>query len=170
MGLTDADYEGIRQLFARYSQTLDFGDARGFAACFAEGGSLDTSSPEEGLSGEHRGHEELRAFATSALEYSAGYVRHVALNTLIEGDGTSARATSFAIVTRAYADAPSAWSGHDTHTYSTLDTTGMFFDELVKVEEGWLFSRREFRHDGLPDVLERARQPITIGPKPKAIA
>ena len=162
MGMTDSDYEAIRQLFARYSQTLDFGDVEGFAACFAADGSLYTSSPEEGLAGVHQGHDELRKFAAASLEYSAGRVRQSAVNPLIEGDGTSARASSYGIVTRDYG--PPLVPGHVT--YSVLVTTGMFFDELAKQDGRWLFARREFRHDGLPEVLERVGQPTAIGPAP----
>jgi SnoaL-like protein len=162
MGMTDSDYEAIRQLFARYSQTLDFGDAEGFAACFAADGALDSSSPEEDLGGVHRGHEELRKFVSASMEYSAGRVRQSAVNSLIEGDGTSARASSYGIVTRDYG--PPLVPGHVT--YSVLVTTGMFFDELVKEDGGWVFARREFRHDGLPEVLGRVGHPTAIGPTP----
>jgi SnoaL-like domain len=160
--MTDLDYEAIRQLFARYSQTLDFGDLDGFVACFAENGSLDTSSPEDGLAGTHEGHDELRKFAVAATGYNAGRVRQSAVNALIDGDGASARASSYAIVTRDYG--PPIAPGDLTH--SALVTTGMFFDELVKIEGRWLFAERRFRHDGLPDVLERFGKPEAVGPIP----
>lgn len=166
MPLTEADYEDIRQLFARYSQTLDFGDAEGFAACFAADGVLDTSAPEEGMSGVHRGRDELRKYADVALEYSAGRVRQSAVNSLIEGEGASARASSYAIVTRDYG--PPLVPGHVT--YSVLATTGMFFDDLVKADGSWVFARREFRHDGLPDVLERVGQAVVVGPRASVTA
>jgi SnoaL-like domain len=165
-GMTDLDYEAIRQLFARYSQTLDFGDADGFAACFAENGTLDTSSPEEGLGGTHEGQDGLRKFAAAATEYDAGRVRHSAVNALIDGDGASARASSYAIVTRDYG--PPIAPGDLTH--SELLTTGMFFDELVKIDGRWLFARRTFRHDGLPEVLDRFGKPGTVSPNPSFAA
>lgn len=160
MSMTAADYEAIRQLFARYSHTLDFGDAEGFVECFTPTGVLDSSSPEEGLGGLHQGHDELRKFVAVSLEYTAGRVRQSAVNQLIEGDGASARASSFVIVTRDYG--PPLVPGHVT--YSTLVTTGMYFDELSKVDGRWHLSRRVFRHDGLPDVLARVGAPLTIGP------
>lgn len=162
--LTEADTEAIRQLFARYSQTLDFGDVEGFAGCFAEDGVLDTSSPEEGLTGIHRGHEELCRFAAEAVEYSAGRVRQSALNILIDGDGEVARASSYAVVTRAHPDATNPHGKPSQVTHSVLATTGMYFDRLAKIDGRWLFALRQFRHDGLPDVLDRLDAPITIGP------
>jgi ketosteroid isomerase-like protein len=166
MPLTETDYTEIRQLFARYSQTLDFGDAEGFLACFAADGVLDTSAPEDGLGGVHRGHDELRAYCAVAMEYSAGRVRQSAVNSLIDGDGASARATSYVIVTRDYG--PPLVPGHVT--YSVLVTTGMYFDELIKADGRWVFSRREFRHDGLPDVLERVGESVVVGPAPRVAA
>lgn len=162
--MTDEDYEDVRQLFARYSQTLDFGDAEGFASCFVEDGVLDTSAPEEGLTGVHRGREALQRFATASTEYTGGRVRQSGLNVLVEGDGVTARATSYVIVTRAYPDATKPHLKPSPVTRSELTTTGMYFDELAKVDGRWLFSRRQFRHDGLPEVLERIEKPITAGP------
>jgi ketosteroid isomerase-like protein len=158
-GMTEDDFEEIRQLLARCSQSLDFGDADGFAACFTADGVLESTAPEEGLGGSHRGREELRTFVRTAQTYAAGHVRHSAVNSLIEGDGTSARASSYAIVTRDYG--PSAVPVHVTY-FSVLATTGMFFDEFVRSHDQWLFSRRRFVHDALPDVLERVGKPATI--------
>ena len=165
--MTEADYSEIRQLVAKYSETLDFGDIDGFVSCFAEDGVVDTSSPEAGLSGVHKGHAALRKFASATLEYTGGLVRQTAFNVLIDGDGQSARASSFAFLTRAYHDQTRANYGRGVSqvTRSALDTTGMYYDELVKVNRRWLFSRRQFRHDGLPDVIERVMMPTTIGPR-----
>jgi ketosteroid isomerase-like protein len=149
--MTDTDYTEIRELLARSSQTFDLGDVEGFVACFAKDGALRSSSTAEELVGMHEGRAELRKFATAAMVYSAGHARHSAVNTLIDGDGTGARATSYVIVSRDYGP-PSA---PGQLTYSELVTTGMCFDQLVKIDGRWVFARREFRHDGLPDVLER---------------
>ena len=162
--LADEDLEEIHQLLARYSQTLDFGDADGFASCFVEDGVLDTSAPEEGLAGAHRGRAELRRFATASTKYTGGRVRQSALNVLVEGDGATARGTSYVIVTRAYEEATSAHGKPSQVTQSDWETTGMYFDEFVKLDGRWLFLRRQFRHDGLPDVLQRANAAVTIGP------
>jgi uncharacterized protein (TIGR02246 family) len=163
--MTDSDYDEIRQLVARYSQTLDFGDAEGFAACFVEDGVLDTSAPEDGLTGVHRGRDALQRYAAAAVEYTAGRVRQSCVNLLIEGDGATAKATSYVIVTRAYDEWTNAHGKSGQVTQSDWETTGMCFDELVKHDGRWLFATRQFRHDGLPDVLQRTYMPVTIGPR-----
>ena len=165
-GMSDLDHEGIRQLFARYSQTLDLGDADGFASCFVEDGVLDTSAPEPELNGTHRGREALRRYVRASTEYTAGRVRQSALNPLVDGDGDTARATSYVVVTRAHADATKPHLKPSPVTRSVLTTTGLFVDELVKSDDGWLFVQRTFRHDGLPEVLDRVERPITAGPRP----
>ncbi|WP_415853287.1 nuclear transport factor 2 family protein [Sinomonas sp. G460-2] len=160
MGMTAADFEQIRNLLARYSHTLDLGDSDGFVRCFTSEGEFDTSSPEDDLFGTHRGHGELRKFAVASAEYSVARVRTTCANLLIEGDGSTAKVSSYAFVTRDYG--PPIIEGQVT--YARLVTTGMFFDELVKVGGDWKFARRVFRHDGLPDVLERVSKPISVGP------
>jgi hypothetical protein len=166
----DSNDDLIRQLFARFSQTLDLGDSHGFAACFAEAGLLDTSAPGEGLTGVHQGAHELRSFASGALEYSAGRVRHFVVDPLIEVDGTTATATSNVLVTRAYDSLTAARGLPSDDTRSVLETCGMFFDELVKVDRQWVFSRRQFRHAGMPEVAERVMTPVTIGPREGVVA
>jgi hypothetical protein len=163
--MSAADYEGIQQLFTRYSQTLDFGDSVGFAACFTEDGILDTSEPHDGLAGVHRGADALHAYASTATDYSRGRVRQTTLNFLVDGDGRDARSSSYAIVTRAHSDATNPHGKPSQATHSELLTTAMLFDELVKIDGRWLVARRQLRHDGLPEVMERLRQPVTIGPK-----
>lgn len=167
MALTEWDYEEIRQLFARYSQTLDLGDADGFAACFAADGALDTSGLTQGPGGVWRGQEALRALVADLRERTAGRVRQSALNPLIDGDGTTASATSYAVVTQAYVDGARGETGD---TASSLATTGIFFDEFVKVDGHWLFALRMFRHDGLPEVLDLVRTPGRVGPDLERIA
>ena len=161
MALMDLDYEEIRALFARFSHALDFGDADGFVGCFADDGVLDTRAPEPELHGSRSGAAGLRQFVAASVEYNVGKVRHAVACPVIEGDGSSGRATSYVVVTRDYG--PPEESGDLTH--SDLVTTGMFFDQLAKVDGRWVFKRREFRHDGLPDVLKRVKRPITAGPQ-----
>ena len=163
--VTEADHEEIRQLLARFSQTLDFADVDGFVACFANGGVLDTSAAEEGLAGVHVGHPELRRFATATLDYSGGRVRQSAVNLIIASDGVTAKVSSYAIVTRAHVECRSRDGVASESTRAALVTTGMFFDELAKVDGRWVFTRRQFRHDGLPDVLDRMFEPVIVGPK-----
>jgi hypothetical protein len=163
--ITEADFDAIHQLFARYSQTLDLGDADGFAACFTEDGILDTTAPEPELNGVHQGHDALRQYAAASVEYTAGRNRQSALNTHIEGDHHAAKATSYAIVTRTYPDATKPHLKPSPINYATLQTTGLYLDELRNEEGGWLIAKRQFRHDGLPDALDRIRKPLSAGPR-----
>lgn len=160
MTTIETDYEAIRQLFARFGQTHDWADDNGFAACFAPDGVFDTSFISGELAGEHRGHDALKAYVTGALAYSGGRMRHSPAQSLIELDGETARASSYVVITRDYG--PPRVSGDLTH--SELITTGMYWDELRKIGGRWLFARRVFRHDGLPDVLARIGKPLTVGP------
>lgn len=165
--LNALDFELIQQLMARHSQTLDFGDAAGFASCFAPDGVLDTDSPQIGLGGVHRGYAALADFVATSLEYSAGLVRQTTFCQLIEGDGDTAKASSFALTTRAYDDPTIADYGRGNRevTRSFVETTGMYFDEFVKLDGRWVFASRQYRQDGGAEVLERVMTPVTIGPR-----
>jgi hypothetical protein len=160
--MTEWDYEEIRQLLARHSQALDFGDVEGFVGCYTSEGTLTTDSPEEGLRGSHSGAEELRAYAHIYLEHAGGHLRQSVVNTLIGGDESSARALSYVIVSRDFGRPILA--GETTH--STLVTTGLVSDDLVKVDGRWLFARREFSQDGRPEVMGRVGRPVVLGAKP----
>ena len=158
--MDDLDYELIRNRLARVAQAQDLGDADAFVASFTEDGVLDSSEPEDGLLGRHEGTAALRRFAAASLEYTAGRVRHDAVNTLIQGEGDVARATSYVIITRDYGPPLVPLQV----TYSRLVTTGVVDDLLRKVGDDWLVAERVFRHDGLPDVLDRVGRPVRIGP------
>ena len=149
------DSEAIRQLFARYSLALDFGDVVGVVSCFTADGVLDTNAPEAGVTGVHRGQEDLQRFVAASSEYSAGRVRSSALNLLIDIDGATARATSCLLVTRTHGSEK-----------AELETSGMFFDELARVDGRWRFARRVYRQDGSPEVLDRLYAPVAVGPRP----
>jgi ketosteroid isomerase-like protein len=166
LSLDEHDYDGIRQLFARFSHALDLGDAGGLAECFTQDGVLATTLPEEGLGGVHEGRAAIREFGGRAHQFNAARVRHSAVNTIIEGDGQGARASSSVLISRDYG--PPNASGHIT--YSELVTTAMFHDELVRVDGRWLFARRELQHDGLPVTRGRLGNEVKVGPLPQTSA
>jgi hypothetical protein len=159
MAFTADDYEAIRQLLARYNQTLDFGDHAGFAACFTPDGVLDTAEVADDLNGQHTGKDALLAYAEASDAYSVGHVRLTTANSLIEGDGDTAKAVSYVYVTRDFGPPV----GEGQVTFARLVTTGMYFDELRRLDGRWLLSRRAFRYDGTPDVLGRLYQPVKEG-------
>lgn len=160
MTLSASDHTEIRQLLARCNQTLDLADTEGFLACFAPNGEIDTSDPTLELAGSHRGSDALRKFARASHDYAAGHVRQVSANLLIDGDGAKATVLSYSFVTRDFGPPV----GEGQVTFARLVTTGIVCDELVKQERGWVIARREFRHDGLPEVQARLRQPRTLEP------
>jgi hypothetical protein len=155
------DYEAIRELIARFGQTLDFCDADGFVACFAPDGILDVSAGPDDLAGVYRGSEGLKDFIAGSYEYNAGHVRHIPAQSLIEIANNTAKATSYVVITRDYGP-PEEIPGD--LTYAELTTTGMYFDEFRKTGGQWLFTKRVFRHDGLPDVMARVGRPVAVGP------
>jgi hypothetical protein len=153
------DYEGIRRLFAEFSHSYDMSDADGLAACFAADGVFDTASAFAELEGSYQGRVNIAGHVQAARDYNHGRTRHSAVQSLIDIDGQTARATSYVIVTRDYG--PPEVPGDLTH--AELSTTGIYFDELRNVDGHWLFARRTFRHDGQPEVLERLGKPVAAG-------
>ncbi|WP_415854165.1 nuclear transport factor 2 family protein [Sinomonas sp. G460-2] len=159
MDTRELDYDAIRNLFARYSQAYDFGDAEGVARMFTEDGVLDTTAPAPEFGGVFRGPDEIRKHVESATSYFAGRIRTSPAQSVVNLDGDVARATSYAITTRDYG--PPEIPGDLTH--SELFTTGMYFDELRRDGGEWKFVRREYRHDAHADVLSRVGRPVAEG-------
>jgi hypothetical protein len=160
--LTSIDYEAIKQLLVRFGYTLDFGDYDGFADCFTPDGSYHELVNQDGRPDAHlvaRGREELweHALAVSDLNYR-GRVRNSAISAVIDGHGTRARVSSYAISTQNYKTAPLPWLDPS----ATMRSTGIFRDEVVKVEGRWLFARRTFRKDTLPDVDALVGTPLDL--------
>lgn len=149
--LTALDYELIRKVIARYAHSLDFGDFDGFVSCFTPDGSYETRGGSARLAGEYRGHAELRRFAEADFKITGGHVRHSILNTLIEGEGDTAYATSYLLITRDYGEP----LGEGITPHSTVGYTGTYVDKLVLREGRWLFERRTHRADGHRDLEER---------------
>jgi len=159
MTMTALDYEEVRQLLARYCHALDFEDGEAFADCFAPDGVFEGISQEENLTGQHVGRAELQAFAAHVAEYMAGHVRHSSISSLIEGDGTAAKAISYAHITRDYG--PAFGRGQLPHV--GMIGSGLYFDDLIKIEGRWFFARRCFRYSGHADVTDRVGKPLEIG-------
>jgi ketosteroid isomerase-like protein len=158
MTLEALDYELIRQTITRYCHCLDFQDYDGVAACFTDDGYFQALSDQESLSGKHTGHAELKEFAQSVAEYCAGHVRHSSISVLIEGDGDIAHCSSYALITRDYGMP----HGKNQTPFAGIVTTGMYVDELRKVDGKWLISKRTFRYDGYNDTMARVGKPVNI--------
>jgi hypothetical protein len=138
--LKPMDYEEIRQLQARYSFAVDFGDRAGFEACFAPGGSFSESGLPEGLPGDMRleGRPELGTFVDAFFDAGQGHLRHWSSPPLIEGEGEGHEATgrSYLMVLR---------PGSAPHTGVIL--TGVYHDRYTKIDGRWYFASRAFSAD-----------------------
>ena len=119
MPLSSEDRLEIMDLAARYNHAIDFGDAGAWAATFTADGTFEM--PGRSLSGA----AELEAFAKQA---QAG-TRHWTNNLLIEGDGDHA-------TLRCYLCLQKNGSGEPL-------TTGLYTDELRKVDGRWRFAVRK---------------------------
>lgn len=140
MGMTALDFEGIRQLLARYNFAVDLGDAEGWARCFTADGTF-LCTPEGGpLTGRHQGHDALVAYARTHYGINQGRARHWNWNLEIDGDGQ--RATM-----RCYLAAMSATAPEGP---AALRATGVYRDELVKVDGRWRFATRHIHIDPQP--------------------
>lgn len=148
-GLSPLDHEAIRQLLARYGFALDFEDYDGFAGCFTDDGSIDAHNPSDAGGVSHaQGRDRLRHFAVSLRQELRGHVRQAAISPVIEGSGERAQVSSYAFVTTDYGKAAQPRQRRKAELW----TTGIYRDEVVKVGGRWLFSKRTFRQDTLPDV------------------
>jgi hypothetical protein len=127
--LSAADSAEILNLYARYPFTLDFGDGDGWAACFTPDGALEAP-------GLHVvGTEDLAAFAKNGYEALKGRGRHCTSNVWMEATASGARGGAY-LVHVMVAD--------DDNPTTTISTSGIYTDQLVKHDGQWRFSLRSF--------------------------
>lgn len=143
MPLTLEDREEIRELIARYNFAMDLGDPDAYAECFTEDGVfLHTGSGESSeTAGRREGRAALRDFCEYIFGRTKGRLRHWNNGVqVLEGDGGTATMRSFMM-------------GISVGVYPTpqIFETGIYFDELRKVEGRWYLSQREFRCDPQPE-------------------
>ena len=142
------DRAAIIELQNRYVLAMDYFDADGYAAVFAEDGVLDWAG------GEVVGRDAIREFmATGTYDLRKlnfvpaqtpdgrewpSTVRHLVTNQVIEINGDSARAISY-------------WMNYannaDRRKIEWL-SFGSWDDELVKVDGQWLFKRHKIYNEG----------------------
>jgi hypothetical protein len=145
------DRAAIIELQNRYVLAMDFFDADGYAAVFAEDGVLDWAR------GEVVGRDAIREFMAAGTydlrklnfvpaETPDGRewpstVRHLVTNQVIEIDGDSARAISY-------------WMNYgnnaDRRKIEWL-SFGSWDDELVKIDGQWFFKRHKIYNEGNPN-------------------
>lgn len=130
-----SDCEQIRQLLARYNLAIDFGDADGWAACFAPDGVFECKGVPDGspLGGRYQGTDALRVYAETHRSVTKGRARHWNANTMIEGDGNTATMTCYLLVL--------------TVGGPLRGVTGVYHDRLRKVDGEWRFIERSIALD-----------------------
>ena len=128
MPLTAADKLEIQELFARYCQAVDNGDGEGFASVFTEDGVLS------GIREPMQGRDVIAKFGGGAVARAGVPMRHWSGNAIIDGDGNSATARSYYMVSRSGDDAP-------------RPSTGVYLDQLQRVNGQWLIKRRDAERD-----------------------
>ena len=131
MTLSTEDRLDILELCARYNHAFDSADPEAFAATFTE----------DGVFGSIKGTEALRAFVPrrwerARVEDGARVIRHWNTSHVIEGDGDTARHSSYVLVLDIRGDDP-----------STISMMGIYEDILKKVNGAWKFVHREFIRD-----------------------
>ena len=126
--LSAEDHAEIHQLYARYVQAIDFGDAIGWA---------DTFTPDGSFGDAVTGREALIAFAERYHEENGSEPRHwytaLVLTSIAEGAEGRCYAVTFNSRTR------------------NLMWTGTYRDLLVQTPDGWRFSSRQLTIDPTAD-------------------
>ena len=127
MPLGTDDLVAIQQLYARYNTAIDTGDGQTFAHCFVPDGTFDPGN------GVQEGREAIAAFAENTHK-AMPLMRHNATNVVADGDGQKATGSAFLI-------------GYLAGPDHKVIVTGRYHDTLVKTDEGWQFTERNFRPD-----------------------
>ncbi len=142
--LSAQDNFEIQQLYARYNNAIDNGDAEGWAATFTPDGVFNTFS----------GHDALVGFVKMWREKLGGATRkHWNTNLQISGDSKEATASVYLMLV-----------DFGTKPASIL-TTGMYSDSLVKTKDGWRFTKRTTKGDVAPAAPAPAAAPPAAPPK-----
>jgi ketosteroid isomerase-like protein len=143
MPMTALDYEEIRQLLARYSGAVDFGDIGGILDCFTSDASFESVGlPSEASHADRRfeGKEQLRALFAGVYQEIVGHTRHCVNTPVIEGDGETATMFCYLFILRV---------GVAPHAGVML--TGTYEDRLVKQDGTWRFRARVCKVDPQPE-------------------
>lgn len=120
-GLTADDYAEIQQLYARYNNAIDSGDAEGYAATFVPDGVFNTFT----------GHDALVGFIHDWREkMNGGNRRHWNSNLLINPTPEGASGSVYLLLVDISMRPPA------------IALAAKYDDQLVKTPQGWRFKKR----------------------------
>ena len=125
MPLSTDDVTAIQQLYARFCNVLDDGEADAFADCFTPDATFG------GVGTPLQGHDAFRTFAQSLVGRN---LRHVATGVYVEGDGDEAVGRAYLVSYRGSRPAK-------------LLATGRYRDRIRRVDGQWRFAERCFTPD-----------------------
>jgi hypothetical protein len=155
------DRAAIVDLQGRYVMAMDYFDADGYAAVFAEDGVLDWAR------GLVEGRDAIREFmASRTYDFTRdapkvrtpdgkdwpSTVRHLITNQVVDVDGDTARALTYWIQFNNNADRSQVeWM-----------LFGTWYDEFVKIDGEWFFSLHRIHNEGLPHTFTAGEEnPVT---------
>lgn len=129
MTLSTEDTLAIQQLYARYNHAIDLGDASGWAGCFTADGTFTSAS------GNFAGHGQLAAFAEGFSRRIRA--RHWTNNLVLEPAEDGAAGKCYLMLLRL----------GDADTSTSILTTAIYEDALVRQDDGWKFKSRNVKGD-----------------------
>ncbi len=142
--LSAQDYFEIQQLYARYNNAIDSGDAEGWASTFTPDGVFNTFS----------GHDALVGFIKTWREKLNGATRrHWNNNLQITGNAKEASASVYLMLVDFSTKPPS------------ILMSGSYSDSLIKTKDGWRFTKRTTKADAAAPVPAAAPAAPTAPPK-----
>ena len=136
-GLTPEDYIEIQQLYAKYNNAIDSGDAEGYAATFIPDGVFNT----------FHGREALISFIHTWRDRMNGAnLRHWNSNLLITGTPEGANGSVYLLLVNVGVRPPA------------ISAAAKYEDELVKTPQGWRFKKRATKSEGPPPAAAAPKQ------------
>ncbi|HUF73241.1 MAG TPA: nuclear transport factor 2 family protein [Gammaproteobacteria bacterium] len=151
------DRAAIVDLQGRYVVAMDYFDADGYAAVFAEDGVLDWAG------GIVEGRDAIREFmATGTYDLTRGApkaetpdgrdwpstVRHLITNQVIDVDGDTAQAITYWI----------QFNNNTDRRQVEWMLFGSWYDEFVKIDGEWFFSLHRIHNEGHPRTFTAGQE------------
>jgi actinorhodin biosynthesis protein ActVIA len=133
--LTGDDYIEIQQLYARYNNAIDSGDAEAYAATFVPDGTFNTFT----------GHDALVGFIHDWHEKMGGANRrHWNTNLTITPTSEGASGSVYLLLVDVGVRPPA------------IQAAAKYEDQLVKTSDGWRFKKRVTHNEGPPRTAAAA--------------